>query len=53
VRDMLRNGATDEQLLDVLRGVWLDRSDRYSEIRSAVRESENANRKVEMFYIGG
>jgi cyclic pyranopterin phosphate synthase len=53
VRDALRNGATDEQLLDILRGVWLNRSDRYSEIRSAVRDSENAKQKVEMFYIGG
>ena len=53
VREALRNGATDEQLLEILRGVWLNRSDRYSEIRSAVRETENANQKVEMFYIGG
>jgi len=53
LREALRNGATDEQLLEILRGVWLNRSDRYSEIRSAVRESEDAKQKVEMFYIGG
>ena len=53
LREALRNGATDEQLLEILRGVWLNRSDRYSEIRSAVRESQDTKQKVEMFYIGG
>jgi len=49
----LRSGATDQQLLEILRGIWLRRSDRYSEIRSKVRQSEEAQHKVEMFYIGG
>jgi GTP 3',8-cyclase len=53
VRDALRSGATDDQLLEMLRHIWLGRSDRYSEIRSRVRQSEEAKRKVEMFYIGG
>jgi GTP 3',8-cyclase len=58
VRDALRSGATDEQLLEMLRNIWLARSDRYSEIRSRVRLSEeaqrsDARRKIEMFYIGG
>jgi hypothetical protein len=42
----------------MLRNIWLARSDRYSEIRSRVRLSEeaqrsDARRKIEMFYIGG
>ncbi len=53
VRDALRSGASDEQLLEMLRNIWLTRTDRYSEIRSKVRQSEDAKRKVEMFYIGG
>ncbi len=53
VRDALRSGASDEQLLETLRSLWVARSDRYSEIRSQVRQSEDAKRKVEMFYIGG
>jgi cyclic pyranopterin phosphate synthase len=58
VRDALRSGATDDQLLEILRNIWLRRTDRYSEIRSKVRQAEeakrsDARRKVEMFYIGG
>jgi cyclic pyranopterin phosphate synthase len=53
LRDALRSGADDDQLLDVLRRVWMDRADNYSEQRQARRESASATRKVEMFYIGG
>jgi GTP 3',8-cyclase len=53
LRDALRSGATDDQLLDVLRRVWAGRTDNYSEQRQAQRESAGDTRKVEMFYIGG
>ncbi len=55
MRDVLRSGASDDQLLDVLRRVWAGRADNYSEQRQAQRESAAAAgaRKVEMFYIGG
>jgi len=53
LRDALRSGASDDQLLDVLRGVWVARADNYSEQRQAQRESAEGARKVEMFYIGG
>jgi cyclic pyranopterin phosphate synthase len=53
LRDALRSGASDDQLLDVLRRVWVDRSDNYSEQRQAQRDSAGDSRKVEMFYIGG
>lgn len=53
LRDALRNGATDEQLLDILRNTWLKRSDRYSELRATLRKEHGDERKVEMFYIGG
>jgi cyclic pyranopterin phosphate synthase len=53
LRDALRDGASDEQLLDIIRGAWLKRTDRYSEIRAQVREEHRDERKVEMFYIGG
>src|SRR5215469_6101779 len=53
LRDALRSGANDDQLLEVLRRVWVDRNDNYSEQRQAQRESAGAARKVEMFYIGG
>ena len=53
LRDVLRGGASDDQLLELIRGVWLARSDRYSEQRASLRRSVSDERKVEMFYIGG
>ena len=53
LRDALRGGASDDQLLELIRGVWLARSDRYSEQRASLRRSLSDERKVEMFYIGG
>jgi cyclic pyranopterin phosphate synthase len=50
LRAPLRNGATDQDLLDLLRGVWNRRTDRYSELRTA---ETAALPKVEMSYIGG
>jgi cyclic pyranopterin phosphate synthase len=53
LRDALRGGANDEQLLEMIRNIWLGRADRYSEQRAELRESSGDQRKVEMFYIGG
>jgi GTP 3',8-cyclase len=53
LRDALRGGASDETLLELLRGVWLKRADRYSEQRAILRRAAHEERKVEMFYIGG
>jgi cyclic pyranopterin phosphate synthase len=53
LRDALRGGASDDQLLELIRGVWLARTDRYSEQRASLRRSVSDERKVEMFYIGG
>jgi cyclic pyranopterin phosphate synthase len=52
LRDALRGGASDDQLLELIRGVWLGRTDRYSEQRASLRHASD-ERKVEMFYIGG
>jgi len=50
LRGPLRLGASDEELAELLRGVWGRRTDRYSELRT----SETATLpKVEMSYIGG
>jgi cyclic pyranopterin phosphate synthase len=49
-RALLRAGAGDEELSDLLRGVWRRRGDRYSELRSAHTADLP---KVEMSYIGG
>ncbi|HEV8019071.1 MAG TPA: GTP 3',8-cyclase MoaA [Steroidobacteraceae bacterium] len=53
LRDALRGGASDDQLLELIRGVWLKRADRYSELRASLRRTTPEERKVEMFYIGG
>jgi cyclic pyranopterin phosphate synthase len=50
LRARLRGGATDDDIARVVRAIWSQRSDRYSELRGvAVRDSH----KVEMSYIGG
>jgi len=53
IRGPLRAGASDEELSALLRGIWLGRTDRYSELRARIRASDTEQRKVEMFYIGG
>ena len=53
LRAPLRAGASDSELLDLLRAAWRERSDRYSELRQELRTSEQPLRKIEMHYIGG
>ncbi len=50
LRTLLRDGASDTELEATLRGIWSQRSDRYSEIRS---EDTIGLHKVEMSKIGG
>jgi cyclic pyranopterin phosphate synthase len=50
LRALMRNGASDEDMLLNLRRVWGARGDRYSEIRS---EKTVKLEKIEMSYIGG
>ena len=52
VRAWLRDDAVDDgELRDRLAGVWLRRTDRYSELRT--EETAASAAKVEMSYIGG
>jgi len=46
----LRTGAGDDELREIIAGVWRQREDRYSELRA--RQEAGAD-KVEMYYIGG
>ena len=50
LKALLRGGAGDQDLRDVIAAVWRARGDRYSEIRTAATATL---RKVEMSYIGG
>lgn len=49
-RDLLRGGASDEEIIQKIESVWGKRADRYSEIRS---ENTIPLPKVEMSHIGG
>ena len=53
LRAAMRAGANDAELLNVIRGKWLGRTDRYSELRDEFRRAEPQPRKIEMYYIGG
>jgi GTP 3',8-cyclase len=53
LRAPLRAGASDAELLELMRSAWAQRADRYSELRSELRGRAAPLRKVEMHYIGG
>ena len=53
LRESLRNGADEEELTDILSRIWLQRADRYSELRSPELAEAHMQRKVEMYRIGG
>ncbi len=50
LRRLLRDGSSDEAIAAAVAGLWADRVDRYSELRSAATVGLP---KVEMSYIGG
>ena len=53
LRGVLRGGASDEEIVSLVRAAWTGREDRYSELREALRRSEQPLQKIEMHYIGG
>ena len=53
LRAPLRAGAGDADILQLIRGVWHGRTDRYSELREQLRGTEPGTKKIEMNYIGG
>ncbi len=50
LRAPLRDGATEAQLTAIIAGTWIERSDRYSELRSS---QTSAAPKAEMSLLGG
>jgi cyclic pyranopterin phosphate synthase len=50
LRGPMRDGVGDDELRDLVSGIWLRRGDRYSELRTAATRSLP---KVEMFAMGG
>jgi len=51
LREPLRAGASDAELIGLLQNVWRARADRYSELRAELRNRERE--RVEMYRMGG
>jgi cyclic pyranopterin phosphate synthase len=49
----IRNGASDAELAEILKNIWLRRKDRYSEMRVAEPTERPLVNKVEMYRMGG
>jgi cyclic pyranopterin phosphate synthase len=52
LRDPLRQGAGEDALLGLIQGTWRNRTDRYSEDRTANSDIRR-RRKIEMYQVGG
>ena len=54
LRELLRAGASDEQIAAAIGLIWGQREDRYSQLRGQnAAPADAGGRKVEMHYIGG
>jgi cyclic pyranopterin phosphate synthase len=53
LREPIRNAAGDDELADILSRIWLQRADRYSELRRPDVAETHALSKVEMYRMGG
>lgn len=55
LRALMRGGCSDDELTEVMATIWRERSDRYSDLRSAKSTELRATgrKKIEMSYIGG
>ena len=52
LRTPIRNGASDQELVELISTTWYNRNDQYSQTRNT-NPAENTNKKVEMYHIGG
>ena len=50
IRQLLRNGYSDQEILEHIKQVWRRRTDRYSDERTSLK---NKRKKINMNYIGG
>ena len=53
IRQMLRGGASDEEIEDAIGRIWTTRDEHYSEIRTEETVKARAGKRIEMSYIGG
>ncbi|SCM93563.1 Cyclic pyranopterin monophosphate synthase [Bacillus mycoides] len=52
LKELLRSGYTDEEITNIIRGIWNNRSDRYSDERLSNTNNKTMP-KIEMSHIGG
>jgi cyclic pyranopterin phosphate synthase len=58
LKALLRNGATDEEIIEMMSAIWRKRTDRYSDERLEAMNSGHGYRakdhkKIEMITLGG
>lgn len=58
LKALLRNGASDDEITEVIAGIWMNRADRYSDERLEALHSAQGYRpaehkKIEMIRLGG
>ncbi|HMN92368.1 MAG TPA: GTP 3',8-cyclase MoaA [Hydrogenophaga sp.] len=54
LRELLRGGASDQEMASAIGAIWQQRDDRYSELRASLpADASRGARRVEMSYIGG
>ena len=53
IRQMLRGGASDEEIEQAIGRIWTTRDEHYSEIRTEETVKARAGKRIEMSYIGG
>ncbi|MCG7331591.1 GTP 3',8-cyclase MoaA [Salinicoccus roseus] len=54
IKQIMRKGISDDELVEVLTGVWNKRDDRYSDLRTEITaENRRKRNKINMSYIGG
>jgi cyclic pyranopterin phosphate synthase len=53
LKEPLRKGASDDELANILKNVWIQRKDRYSELRTMEPAEKPLVNKVEMYRMGG
>ncbi|CAN5503647.1 GTP 3',8-cyclase MoaA [soil metagenome] len=54
LRALLRDAASDEEIVSAIAHIWQGRGDRYSELRASMpADAGGGARRVEMSYIGG
>lgn len=53
IRQMLRGGASDEEVADAIGRIWSYRDEHYSELRTEETVRARVGKRIEMSYIGG